>query len=280
MALLTDNLLAYYKFDESSGDASDSTANAKTLTNTNTVPYVTGKLNNGIDIEESTGNQFFQRTNSAYYDVTSGSISIWMNLESVTHASKDFTAVDCCTGSGAGGFVLKFNHTTGVLYFTFGTETNKASTSALSIATWYHIVATWNTSRKEIFVNGVSVGANETDETMTAGGTNFRVGTDFNNVSNFDGIIDELGIWSRVLTQTEITNLYNSGTPLAYANLNTIYATIIDTSGTPTEVLAFTTTQPITILDTAGTPTEAVRVGYSFSNTTKTSATVTNTRRT
>src|SRR5262249_31508245 len=32
----------------------------------------------------------------------------------------------------------------------------------------------------------------------------------------FNGAIDEIGVWNRALTSTEITNLYNSGAGLAY----------------------------------------------------------------
>ena len=48
MALNT-NILASWKFDESSGNASDSSGNGKTLTNINTIAYVAGKVNNAAD---------------------------------------------------------------------------------------------------------------------------------------------------------------------------------------------------------------------------------------
>ena len=43
----------------------------------------------------------------------------------------------------------------------------------------------------------------------------FELG-DYNSGSEFDGLIDECGIWSRVLTAGEITDLYNSGAGLPY----------------------------------------------------------------
>lgn len=48
MALNT-NILASWKFDESSGNATDSSGNGKTLTNTNSISYVSGKVNNAAD---------------------------------------------------------------------------------------------------------------------------------------------------------------------------------------------------------------------------------------
>jgi len=36
------------------------------------------------------------------------------------------------------------------------------------------------------------------------------------STADFDGLIDEVGIWSRALNSTEVSELYNSGSGLAY----------------------------------------------------------------
>jgi hypothetical protein len=48
---------------------------------------------------------------------------------------------------------------------------------------------------------------------IPSGSSDFIVGGD---VGNFNGLIDELGIWKRVLTPSERSTLYNSGNGLTY----------------------------------------------------------------
>ena len=44
----------------------------------------------------------------------------------------------------------------------------------------------------------------------------FYIGNSADTFSAFDGVIDEVGLWSKVLSATEITDLYNSGAGFAY----------------------------------------------------------------
>ena len=61
---LTTNIVAYWKFDESSGNAMDSTGNGNTLTNVNTVTYSAGKINNGANFVAASS-QYFSATAAA-----------------------------------------------------------------------------------------------------------------------------------------------------------------------------------------------------------------------
>jgi len=46
----------------------------------------------------------------------------------------------------------------------------------------------------------------------------FNIGARNSATQYTNGIIDEVGIWDRVLTSTEITELYNSGVGKQYPN--------------------------------------------------------------
>lgn len=86
--------------------------------------------------------------------------------------------------------------------------------------TWYHIVVTKAGTLLTVYQNGVSQGTDNTvDSTMTDGTTALEIGAyqEGGARSNFvDGVIDEMGCWSRAITSSEVTDLYNGGTPLAY----------------------------------------------------------------
>jgi len=212
---LTDNLIAYWKFDESSGDAADSSGNSKTLTNNNTVAYGTGKINNAADLEASSS-EYFSISNGTYFDVTSGSINCWINRESTGTAQR---IISTYTNTGEGGFTFNITATNKLQAF-FG-EGNQAVTGGTDLTTTgsfaYMVTFTWTTARKDIYINATSEGSNTNAETMTAGETTVSVGRDQKfAVDYFDGLIDEMGFWSRALTSTEVTQLYNSGAGLAY----------------------------------------------------------------
>jgi len=48
------------------------------------------------------------------------------------------------------------------------------------------------------------------------GTNNFLIGAIHGGGDYMDGLVDEVGIWNKVLTSGEITDLYNSGSGLAY----------------------------------------------------------------
>tara|TARA_R110000868_G_scaffold245626_2_gene502167 strand:+ start:1010 stop:1813 length:804 start_codon:yes stop_codon:yes gene_type:complete len=82
---------------------------------------------------------------------------------------------------------------------------------------WIHIVATWSSSSQtmSIYVNGNlgtmdNLGHNFQSETL---GNVYILGDFGSNIGygSFYGRVDEVGTWNRVLTQSQITQLYNNG---------------------------------------------------------------------
>jgi len=91
----------------------------------------------------------------------------------------------------------------------------------LAMFNLFHVVCAYDLSARdaEIYVNGSSVAS-----TPSSGGSMASV---FNSSAPFqlgaisggnyiDGLIDETGVWSRLLTAEEVTQLYNGGAGLAY----------------------------------------------------------------
>jgi len=215
-AALTDNLLSYWKFDESSGAAEDSTANNLDLTNNNTTPYVSAKINNGADLEAGSS-QYFSRSNGGTFDITAGTVNCWINAETLNNSSAIIDTQNPSGGASSGWYFQ--GRADGDMQFGFGNGTNQinAGAGSLTTATYYMVTAKWDTSRKEIYINAVSEAASETDETLTAGAANITVGRHATLAADhFDGIMDECGIWSRALSDAEITELYNGGAGLSH----------------------------------------------------------------
>ncbi len=90
------------------------------------------------------------------------------------------------------------------------------ATTHSTIGQWHHIVATYsNTSETiKIYIDGEeSISRNlPTFGALATNTDNLLVGGESSN--GFTGRIDELAIWNRGLNSTEITSLYNNGSPI------------------------------------------------------------------
>ena len=90
------------------------------------------------------------------------------------------------------------------------------ATTHSTLNQWHHIVATYSniTETIKIYIDGVEdisrvlPGFGD----MATNADNLLVGIESHD--GFSGIIDELAIWNKALTATEISSLYNNGTPV------------------------------------------------------------------
>lgn len=221
---LSNGVISYWKFDESSGNAADSVA-SNTLTNNNTATFTTGKISNSTSLVRAS-NQKFTITNASQSGLSiTGSMSAqaWVKIGTAPTAGQNYTILGKADATFANAYAFVYTNSAGtfVLRSLLGNgvlvETSKTQT--LTAGTWYHLVFVYTASTGivETFVNGSSLGTNT--GYSTAIGTNtdsFIIGNDVNGSANYDGMIDEVGIWNRILSSTEVTNLYNSGSGLGY----------------------------------------------------------------
>ena len=235
---LTDNLVSYWKFDESSGNAADS-VRSNTLTNTNSASFVTGKIGNGVDVEKDSS-QYFKIDDGSQsgLDIT-GDMSIvgWYKPESLPSGAYAMTPL-----------VSKWVSTSNQRAFRFGisqdasnvtslglnhsgngsTSTNNYVNYAFSTGTWYFIGMVYDASAGsvEFYVHGSSIGTVSSLATSTYNSSaQFEIGGNAQQSEYADGIIDEVGVWARTLSSTEISALYNSGNGLSYSfsSVSTIF---------------------------------------------------------
>lgn len=219
--------VAYYKLDESSGDASDSVG-SNTLTNNNTVAYSAGKINNGADFGTSNSNKYFNRDTDLGLTMSSGfSVSLWLKMR--TEIS---SGVDCILGlsdaNTGNSLQIAYQYNSGTRRLEFRGSRGGVSfysayhTITLGTSDWYHIACTYDGSTLTEYVNAVSTDNEAYSGTGSGYVSKFTVGASFNestggSISDYiDAYIDEMGVWSRALTSTEITRLYNASLALAY----------------------------------------------------------------
>jgi len=222
MSLLT-NLRAYWKLDESSGNASDSSGNGHTLTNTS-VSYTTSKINNGGSFDGSSS--VFRNSSLSYNGESSISYSVWVKYNSLPTSGNFISIVSKYSVTGSGGYDLRLYNDGGTMklqvQFAYSGGSNNLLTYTTTPTTgvWYHYVATRNNSTSVLYINGTSVATlAQTSKTfgniendLTVGALRLSGVTD----RYTNGYIDEVGIWNKALTSTEVTELYNSGSGNQY----------------------------------------------------------------
>lgn len=212
---LWNNLLVYWTGDNTPNDAKGT----KNLTLINGATYGTGKINNGFSFDGV--NDYASYTGSI--GITSDfSLSLWVKPSVLSGTKPCLQSLNFRT-LASGSLDLYFNGTN-VLYqmcSSSGTFFNQQSTTSLSASNWYHIVISYdNTAKKaDMYINGSLDSSSQTTTFNSCSGADLNNGIDIGvrQTSNFyTGIQDEIAIFDSVLTSTQVTELYNSGSGKQY----------------------------------------------------------------
>lgn len=224
---LTDNLVSYWKLDESSGNATD-IVGSNTLTNNNTATYSAGKINNGVNLA-SASSQSLSASDSASLSLTGDfTFSFWVKLASNPSSGQEFNLITKYLPTGnQRSYQVLYSEDSGNYNISLNINADGASASTnvswlsvnLGTGTWKHIVIkyTASTHTSEAYVNGSSLGTKDSVRTSIFDSTApFVLGSTNAGGSYLNGSLDEMGIWSRPLTSDEVTELYNSDNGIQY----------------------------------------------------------------
>lgn len=202
-------LVAAYSFDEASGaTANDSSGQGNTATLNNGVASVVGK--NGRAASFDGVNDYITIPNSASTNISGSALtlSMWINPQPIA--------------SGDSVVIGKFwNATMSSPYYQYGLELGGGSRTDFIVGTaagqlvasggttlpynqWSHLAVTFDGSQVRTYVNGTLVNTQALSATITARGNPIRIGADASTAQFYKGMLDDLRIYNRVLTQAEI----------------------------------------------------------------------------
>ena len=167
---------------------------------------------------------------SQYAEITDGSqtgldltgdftMECWIKPESLPTAGNQVALVAKWSNASP-GYMFRIDNNAGTYRVEVDTRLSGVTDQlyvnyAFSIATWYHVavVFTASTATFELFINGTSqgssaAGANTSIDNSSA---NFVVGARYavGIINLFDGLIDDVRVWSDKRTSTEISQKYN-----------------------------------------------------------------------
>lgn len=222
-AAITDNLVSHWKQDEASGNATDSHGSNTLAETSGTIASVAGKVVNSRDYEAGDTERFVLADNASLSITGNITVCAWINAESFTNSPGTIASKYLTTGNQR-SYRLNMVVTTGRPSFGVsqtGTAETAVATwgSNLSTATWYFVCGRYDGTNVSISVNaGTPVTAAYSSGIFDSTAP-FILGSQADNDfsgTEYDGLIDEVSVWSRALSDAEVTTLYNSGNGLAY----------------------------------------------------------------
>lgn len=228
------NLEAWWAHDEAgTGSRADSHTGGETLTNNNAATAGGALVGAAATDFDTASNQYLSRA-YADFPVFGGSYTVcgWFMLDSIDATRRIVTVYSATAGARA--FLFQVGATNIPIFATYNSSGVGAGTatwgSSVATATWYFF-AFWHDDAGDTvnlrLDNGSPVSTATTSEPNASPTADFVIGQ-YQGASSggMDGVIDEVCVYSRVLTTDEIDWLYNSGAGRAYAETEEAAATI------------------------------------------------------
>jgi peptidoglycan/xylan/chitin deacetylase (PgdA/CDA1 family) len=213
---LANGIEAYWKFDDGSGtSAADATGFGNTGTTHGSNIWTTaGKINGGLQLGGSGSGNY---VSTSFAVPTSGTVT-YAGWAQAADKSASYGILGGSAGSGNGMLVQIPSGTSNIKFWRHSSGVGVTFTGVVPApGTWFQWVLVDNTTAQTttLYINGVSAGTVSDTSTYTTPGT-LEVGGYAGTSSPFKGLEDEVGVWNRALTSSEVSSLYNSGTGVQY----------------------------------------------------------------
>ncbi|MDO8641286.1 MAG: LamG domain-containing protein, partial [Nitrosarchaeum sp.] len=232
------NLVGFWRLDKNIGDYSGRGNNGTGYVAT---MLPTGGRSGGAFSFDGV-NDYVAIADANSLDVRLFTLSFWIKGYTAPESTKITRALD-----KGENFTFNWGHSAASarqsLQYRSGTswKTTKIAKTLLA-DTWYHVVFTYNGTDLNAFVNGVYDAKSSPAATPNVVATRLTIGNDSTLAYDFNGVMDEVAIWDRVLTPSEISSLYSLGNGTYYWNVQVTDG--IDTNTSATRSFTISNTAP------------------------------------
>lgn len=208
----SDNLMAWWKFDESSGStyAIDSSGNDHHGTYTNFSSEdlgVAGKLNKAAHFDTTDDHVLIP--SSTELELQQFTYSFWIKFKTLGNTDAILVyKTDLKPGNGALLFRKEAGDTIAAFLWDgvdYEPRTTASGTVALDI--WYHIAVTYNQTNLTVYKDGIAVSVARSFAVDYDTTNHLYIGNDGNGSNSCDALLDDLRIYNYALTSDEIQTL-------------------------------------------------------------------------
>jgi len=220
---LSDGLVGYWKMDEgvgttttdSSGNNITGTFSGSTLPDWSSGKYGVGVsfngVNNYIDIGNSSPIRNF--TNQI-------TVSVWAKYSAYGGGGQSYSVLAV---KGTPWTFLMENPSNKIRFRVTagGQDLAAADSQTHNLNQWYHFVGTYDGQNIKMYKDGMLVGTTPATGNLGVNDVSAKIGTFTGTTYNFNGLIDEVRIYNRALSSTEVYQLYEyAPEPLFYWDFN------------------------------------------------------------
>jgi Concanavalin A-like lectin/glucanases superfamily len=202
---LTNGLVGLWSFDSPdmfNGTAYDRSGQGNNGTLTNGPQRTIGKIGQGMQFDGV--NDYVVLSDRAY--PANYSVSVWLYFKGIVGGNESpFFNIGACYSTIDNDGTLSYWNNGFAGSGSFGG-------GAFPIGSWQQVVVTYDGTVLRAYVNGSSFGNTITSTSECTGASNvFEIGASSAESEFFNGLLDDVRIYNRVLTAQEIKRLYNMG---------------------------------------------------------------------
>ncbi len=97
------------------------------------------------------------------------------------------------------------------MYWYDGTHVINEATTTVTAGKWYHAAVTYDGTTVRLYINGVE-DANWPEASMSAPSADtYQIGCHYSGFRHFDGVLDDVRVYSRALCADEVAAVYQNG---------------------------------------------------------------------
>lgn len=160
------------------------------------------------------GNDYITGTVSGLNSLSAFSTSCWFRYQGSLGGNTHIML------SGAGTWYVWLRNTTTIQYASQGSNVKDFTISTINNSTWYHLATVHNGTNATLYFNGNNLGTKAVNSVPSTAGNSFNIGRFTSGGYFWNGYLDEVALYNRAITPSEVSNIYNNK---SYLNPTALY---------------------------------------------------------
>ena len=220
---ITSNLVAHYTFDEGSGTtAGDSSATNNDGTLLDSPVWASGKIGSGA-LDFSGDFDRVEAADNVALDYSGDfSVSFWFNSTQTPGGSARLVG----QSAGSDGFVIYTDSSGDINWMVAGGGGSTTLGAAAPLdGNWHLVTAVRSGDNFELFIDGTSTATSTAVVGDASSSETLRIGSSSASSSEYDGLLDDVRIYDRALSVSDVTELYSYTGASSPTDLDTVATT-------------------------------------------------------